>query len=234
MGVVRMVHSLSGKIDEPLYTFAEVARYLHIPISTVRWWTTGGSYATAEGRKASEPIIQISGTAHGPRLSFSNLIELFVLRALCERHKVKLGDIRKAVAYAERKLGIERLLIHPELSTGGGDLLIDYYGELISLKRSGQIALKAILKDALKRVSWEDELPVRLFLSVPERGDRKTVFVDPRIRYGKPVVRGIETSILSARVDAGEALEDIARDYDLPLDLVTDALVFEVGLARAA
>ncbi len=229
-----MGHGLSGKINEPLYTFAEAARYLRIPISTVRWWVTGGSYTTAEGRKASKPIIHTSGRVHGHRLSFSNLIELFILRVLRERHKVKLGDIRKAIEYAEHKLGIERLLIHPELSTGGGDLLIDYYGELVSLKRSGQIALKAILKNALKRVSWEDELPAQLFLSVPEREDRKTVFVDPRIRYGKPVVRGIETAILSARVDAGEPLEDLAQDYDLPLDLVTDALIFEVSLARAA
>jgi len=230
-----MSRALANRVDQPLYTFAEAARYLHIPTSTVRAWSLGREYATSEGKRMFEPVIHVAPAAAAkPRLSFAHLIELYVIRSLREQHSVKLGDIRTAIEYAERKLNIPRLLIHPKLQTIGGDLLIDYYGELISLNRSGQIALRAILKDALKRVNWEDEIPARLFLYVPQREEKKSVFVDPRIRYGKPVVAGVETKVITARIDAGETLEDLARDYAIPLDAITDALVFEASLARAA
>ena len=220
--------------DRPLYTAAEAARFLGIPVSTVRSWIAGRSFPTQEGIKHASPVIRLPKPEGIYRLSLNNLVELYVLRTLRTQHAVRLQDIRRALDYAERELGIERLLIHPKLKTAGGDLFIEYYGQLISLSRSGQVALKEVLKDALKRVEWEKSYPVRLFLPVPTREERKSVYVDPRIRYGRPAVGGVETRVIAARVDAGENLGDLAEDYGIPPEAIMDALVFEGALARAA
>ena len=220
--------------ERPLYTVAEAARYLEIPVSTVRSWISGRRFPTSEGLKESPPVIRLPEPEGGNRLSLSNLVELYVLRTLRTQHAVRLQDIRKALDYAERELGIERLLIHPELKTTGGDLFLEYYGQLISLNRSGQLALKEVLKEALERVVWENDHPVRLFLPVPMREGHKSVFIDPRVRYGRPSVGGVETRVIAARVDAGEDPQALAEDYDLPPEAILDALVFESALARAA
>ncbi len=220
--------------DAPLYTTGEAARYLRIPASTVRAWISGRSFPTTAGTKLSPPVIRLLNREGIYRLSLNNLVELYVLRTLRTQHAVRLQDIRRALDYAERELGIERLLIHPQLKTTGGDLFIERYGQLISLNRSGQVALKEVLKNALERIEWEGSLPARLFLSVPTREERKSICVDPRIHYGRPSVGGVETRVIAARVDAGEDPRELAEDYGLPLDKVMDALVFENTLARAA
>lgn len=220
--------------DTPLYTTGEAARYLRIPASTVRAWIAGRSFPTTEGTKLSPPVIRLANQEGIYRLSLNNLVELYVLRTLRTQHAVRLEDIRRALDYAERELGIERLLIHPQLKTTGGDLFIERYGQLISLNRSGQVALKEVLRNALTRIEWEESLPARLFLSIPTREERKSIYVDPRIHFGRPSVGGVETRVIAARVDAGEDPRELAEDYGLPLDEVMDALVFENTLARAA
>ena len=220
--------------EKPLYSAAEAARFLGIPASTLRTWIRGRSFPKAEGTGYSPPVVQPASEKGIYRLSFNNLIELYVLRALRTRHAVKLHNIRKALDYAESELGIKRLLIHPELRTTGGDLFLERYGDLISLNRSGQLALKEILKHALERVEWEDELPSRLYLPLPTQPERKSVAIDPRIRYGLPAVRGVETKVIAARIDAGEPPNYIAEDYGISYEDVIDAIVFENTLARAA
>lgn len=225
---------MKTKGDQPLYTVSDAARYLHIPASTLHGWIGGRTFLTSSGPRRSPPVITLPEPSGNFRLSFNNLIELYVLRALRTKHSVSLRKIRQALDYAERSLGIQRLLIHKELQTTGGDVFLEYFGDLIDLSKSGQVALKEILKGSLKRVYWEGDLPVRLFLSVPSREERMSVYVDPRAHYGNPTVQGVETRILARRIDAGEEPEELASDYGLELASVIDALIFESALERAA
>jgi len=222
------------KGDQPLYTVSDAARYLNIPASTLHSWVGGRTFPTSNGPRRSPPVINLPVPSGNFRLSFNNLIELYVLRSLRTKHRVSLRKIRQALDYAEGHLGIKRLLIHKELQTTGGDVFLEYFGDLIDLSRSGQVALKEILKGSLKRVTWEGDLPVRLSLIVPSREERMSVYVDPRTHYGNPTVQGVETRVLAKRVDAGEEPEELARDYGLDLDSVIDAIIFESALARAA
>lgn len=72
---------------------------------------------------------------------------------------------------------------------------------------------------------------MRLFLPAPERKGRKSACVDPHIRYGKPLVGGVETRAPARCVDAGEELAELAEDYGLQPEAVMDALIFEGSLA---
>ena len=70
----------------------------------------GRQYPTAEGSGQFPPLIR-PASRQPPLLSFSNLIEAHVLRSLRTDHGVPVKAMRSALAYAERALGIDRLLL---------------------------------------------------------------------------------------------------------------------------
>lgn len=204
--------------DIAAYTVAETARYLRIPTPTLRTWVAG--------RPSSPPLIAASED-DPPRLSFHNVIEAYTLRALRTRHGVSIGKARAAIKYAERKQGITRLLLRPELRTAVGELFLKKYGELINLNRSGQLAIEKLLKDHLKQIRYDDlNLPIQLF---PSATAFQIIVLDPRVAFGRPVIsrRGISTAAIVDRADAGETVEEIAADYDLSTEEVEAAIVYD-------
>jgi len=213
-------------LEMPRYSIADAARFLSIPLATVRSWTWGRSYPSIQGARRFPPLIQ----ADKDGLSFLNLVELHVLRALRETHAVKVKSVRIALNYAENELGIKRLLLREELLTGGGDLFIECYGHLLTLSRHGQLALKELLKRYLQRIDRDDaRIPIRLYPLVTGLDDERHVVIDPRVAFGKPTLKGtgIRTSMIVTRIDAGESIAGIAADYDIAPVLVTSALLYE-------
>ena len=67
--------------DRPAYPLVEAARYLKLPPATLRAWTLGRRYPTTRGKGDFQPLIR-PASGRPPLLSFSNLIEAHVLRAL--------------------------------------------------------------------------------------------------------------------------------------------------------
>src|SRR5258706_15717904 len=65
----------------PAYTLGEAARYLRLPVPTLRAWAVGRVYSTETGRRRSPAALAIAGTKP-PMLSFVNLIEAHVLAAI--------------------------------------------------------------------------------------------------------------------------------------------------------
>lgn len=216
--------------DQPAYPLSEAARYLKLPPATLRAWTLGRPYPTAHGSGHFRPLIR--AVAGQPALlSFWNLIEAHVIRALRTEHGVSIRDLRRAIDFAERKLGVERLLLRPELRSDAGQLFLDRYGELINLSASGQLAMRQVLEAHLKRISWDTaRAPFRLHPFVgAATGDAMPIAIDPTIAFGRPVVvsRGISTAAIVARIDAGETPRELARDYDLSPADIEQAVVYE-------
>jgi uncharacterized protein (DUF433 family) len=216
--------------DLAAYTLAEAARYLRLPAATLRSWVLGRQYPTADGSGQFPPLMR-PASRRPPLLSFSNLIEAHVLRSLRTDHGVPVKALRGALAYAERTLGIDRLLLRPELRTDAGKVFLNRYGELIELSASGQLAMHRLFAEHLKRVEWASRLPVRLypFLSVAAPSEARPIVIDPRIAFGRPVVqrKGISTSAIAERIDAGETVDDIATDYELGPSEIEQAIVYE-------
>jgi uncharacterized protein (DUF433 family) len=216
--------------DEPAYGLAEAARYLKLPSATLRAWILGRRYPTAQGHSLFEPLIR-PAQGKPPLLSFSNLVEAHVLRALRTEHGVPVPEVRKAIQFAEHSLGIERLLLRPELRSGAGRVLLEHYGELINLSASGQLAMKQVLEVHLKRIAWDERFPVRLhpFIATEMVSDRMPIAIDPRLSFGRPVLlsRGVSTAAIVDRIDAGEQITEIAADYELSVDEIQQAVVYE-------
>ena len=154
-----------------------------------------------------------------------------MLRSLRTEYGVPLPQVRKALAYAERELQIDQLLLREELCTVGGQLFLDRYGELTNLSASGQLAMRKVFEAHLKRVEWGKlRFPVRLYpFLVSESADAKSIMIDPQISFGRPVVSKafVSTRSIVDRIDAGEKVEDVARDYDLTQEQVEEAVVYE-------
>ncbi len=217
--------------NQPAYALAEAARYLKLPAATLRSWVAGRPYPKAEGMGRFQPLI------HPPRkqpsmLSFWNLIEAHVLRSLRTDHGVSIRALRQALSYAERKLDIQRLLLRRELRTDAGRVFLDRYGELIELSASGQLAMRQLLEEHLKRVEWDAwRFPVRLypFPSVGATSAEKPIVIDPKIAFGRPVVirAGVSTAAIAERIDARETVEELAADYGLSATEIEQAVLFE-------
>lgn len=217
--------------ESAAYTLAEAARYLRLPPATLRSWVLGRQYPTAEGKSEFPPLIRLA-SRRPPLLSFSNLIEAHVLRALRTEHGVPVKALRSALAYAEKRLGIDRLLLSPELRANAGKVFLERYGELIELSASGQLAMRRLFAEHLKRIEWNaSKLPIKLypFLWGGAPSDARPIVIDPRIAFGRPVVqrKGVSTSTIAERIDAGETVEDVAADYDLSPFEVEQAVLYE-------
>ncbi len=66
-------------------------------------------------------------------------------------------------------------------------------------------------------------------------GDPELILVNPRIAFGKPVIRGtaISTEVVAGRLTAGDTEEELASEYGRTLEEIRAAATFE-GLAVAA
>lgn len=216
--------------DNPAYSIAEAARYARVARGTLRTWVNGRSYTTRAGKRTFQRLIVIPAEDAG-LLSFSNLVEAHVLRALRTEHGVPIAEVRNAIDFAERELSITRLLLRSELLTFAGEVFLEHYGELVNLSRSGQLAMRKLLEAHLRRVEWDgSKLPVRLHPYVQGDGASEHVIaIDPQQAFGRPIVarQGITTGIIADRIDAGETVEELARDYNLSPSEIEEAVLYE-------
>ena len=217
--------------DSPAYTIAEAARYLRLPAATLRSWVLGRSYPVVGGDGRFQPLIQ-PASKQPPFLSFWNLIEAHVLRSFRTDHGVSVPALREALDYAESEFGLERLLLRKELSTSAGELFLEHYGQLINLSASGQLAMRHVFDEHLRRVEWDKWMfPVRLypFVSGKTPTEDHSIAIDPQISFGRPIVvrMGISTAAIAERIDVGETVSDIAKDYELTEIEIQQAILYE-------
>lgn len=208
----------------PSYTMADAARYLRLPVGTLRSWVKGRSYPRAVDEGFFPPLLTLPDDSG--YLSFVNLIEAHVLRALRVNHNVRIADVRTAIKCAEKQLGINHLLISPELRASGGKLFLDTYSELICLSLSGQMAIRQTFDEHLDRIDWD---PLRLFPFLGDSVSDRTVVIDPRLAFGRPVTakRKISTHVIVDRLNAGETAEYLAEDYDIDVSDIKAAVLCE-------
>lgn len=216
--------------NQPAYTLNEAARYLKLPAATLRSWTVGREYPRSGETARFAPLIRAARTTP-TQLSFYNLIEAHVLRSLRVEHGVRIKEVRSALRYAEKSLRIERLLLRKDLRTHAGEVFLEKYGELLNLSASGQLAMRRLLEEHLKRVEWDQgQFPVRLYpFTSTEVSSGKAIAIDPTIAFGRPIVlrAGVSTSTIAERLDAGESVSELVEDYDLTTGEIEEAALYE-------
>jgi len=224
-------------LDVPTYAVMEVAHCLRVPAATVRAWALGRSYPSSTGAKRAKPLIRIADKAM-PSLSFRNLVELHVLSAIRRTHKVQMPAVRRAVDYLRKELQIERPLADQQMTTDGKDLFIERYGKLLNISRGGQLEMKDLVAVYLSRVDRNPRgVPIRLFpFTRPRIEDSpKFVAINPRIQFGRPCIArtGIPTSEVAERYQAGDSVEELAKDYGQETLNIEESLRYECQFSAA-
>lgn len=219
--------------EHPRYTFPEASRATDIPASTLRAWVAGQSYQRTHDRGYFEPVIGRPSEGDS-RLSFTNLIEAHVLRALRTVHEVKLSYIREAMDVAQAEYGIERLLVSPELRTSAGRLFLERYTHLLELSEARQLVMRSVLEQYLQRIEFdESRLPSEFFPfeRSPQNKGRRVVALSPIVSFGRAVLKrtGVSTLAVARRADAGEPREEIMADYGLEEAEFEEAILYEAA-----
>ena len=213
--------------EVPLYGPTEAAKNLDLHVSTLRAWLLGKKYPTIEGKARCEPLIIPAGL-HPPTLSFNNLVELHVLRTLRRHHSVPLARVREAIDAAAQELDIQRPLLS-DLSAAFGEIFLQRFDQLVHLRRSEQLVLQDYFQEQARRVEHDEAgFPRRFYPPVPTLpSPERYILIDPLIRFGRPNVRGVPTSVIAERIDAGEEVDALTADYGIPHHEVLAALRFE-------
>lgn len=199
---------------QPTYNIAEAARYLRVAPATLHSWNE---------RAWKRPAL----------LSFMNLVEAHLLRALRTEQGVDVDKLLMSAKYIGEKRGINPLWVSNELCKEAGDVLIDTYAGLVKVSATSLIAMRHQFKAHLAGIDWDEKgTPVRLFpafagFSIP--GAENTVVIDPMLCFGSPVLAPscVSTAVIAARVDAGETMAELALDYDLHMRDIEAAVLFE-------
>jgi uncharacterized protein (DUF433 family) len=206
--------TLYSRIDSrqiPIYSLQDTARYLRIPASTIRSWTIGHRYSVKSGSNFFAPLIEIS-PAKPYLLSFTNLVEIHVLRAIRQHHQIQLSKV----------------------STDGIDLFVEHYGALIQASQSERHQLEVAIHTHIQRIEADDQgLAIKLypFTRSHEENNPRIVVVDPRIAFGRLTIdgTGIATSILKERYSAGDSIDELAADYECDRLSIEEAIRCELS-----
>ena len=210
------------------YGVTQAAHYLGLSETTLRQWVMGRPYPVKTGADFSGPLIRLPHPDR-PLLSFTNLVEAYVLASLRRKHQIKMRKIRLALSYLEEELDSEHPLATEQLESAGGSLFIKKYGQLIDLPESGQTAIEAVLKPYLQRIEHDAAGLAERLYPVRRLADAtapRVVVIDPEVSFGRPAVagRGISVAIIVDRFSSGESMADLAEDYDLTTQQIEEAI----------
>jgi uncharacterized protein (DUF433 family) len=232
------MNSLYGNIDPrdiPIYSINDAARYLWIPSSTIRSWTLGQAYPVKDGSNFFDPLIEIK-QRKPYLLSFTNLIEIHILRGIRQHHQIKLNKVREALDFINKKFNIPHPLATQQFSTDGADLFIEYYGELIRASKKTIDRFKQEVNIHLERIEpdeWGFAGKLYPFTRPHEQQSLRVVVIDPRIAFGRLTIAGtgIPTSILKERYSAGDSIDELATDYGCDKLAIEEVIRSELNIA---
>jgi uncharacterized protein (DUF433 family) len=219
----------------PAYRLADAAKYLNLAAPTLRSWIKGYYYRTLGGRRQFKPVFSLPD-ADVPLLSYTNLVEAFVLSSLRRKYKIDLYKIRKAIKSLQKEFNSRHPLAEHRFETNGIDIFVETYGDLVNVGLDGQLAMRELLQNYLKRVEHDPAgKAARLYPFIRLNGAEqpKNVVINPYVSFGKPVITGtgLPTRVVAERYKAGDSIPQIARDYGRKKEEIDDAIRYELRVA---
>lgn len=221
--------------DMPAYRLSDAAKYLDIAPPTLRSWIKGYYYPVKGGRKFFKPVFSLPDPDL-PLLSYTNLVEAFVLSSLRRKHCIDLYKIRKAIASLKRTFASPHPLAEHRFETNGVDIFVEQYGDLINVGLDDQLAMRQVLQEYLMRVEHDPSgKAARLypFIRLNGTAQPKHVVINPYVSFGKPVIAGtgLPTRVVAERFKAGDTIPQLASDYGRKEEEIDDAIRYELRVA---
>lgn len=220
-------------LDREMFTEAEAARLLRVPQRTLNYWLEGGTFRGVTYR----PVIREEPRGSHDVVTWAEFVEAGLLREYRQTHRVPMAELRAFIDSMRKKFRVPYPLAHERPYVSGRELLSKAQDEtgleaglcLVAFVR-GQYVLTPAADAFYKRVTWEGDTAAAWR---PHDDPQSPVVMHPGMRGGRPAVRGISTEALWEQEQSGEAVSDIAADFDLAEEDVIWALAYETS-ARAA
>ena len=201
----------------PSYRISDAARYAGAHPNTVAAWHRGTC-----------PLLTDLERREG--LSYVQLVEVAFV-SFFRKQGISMPKIRTARSFLSEDLQCEYPFTRFRFKTEGMNILMEHHralgltnvSQLVVANRRGQLAWGDLLGNKFMEFDYEYEMALRWHPAGPE----SQVVIDPRFRWGRPMVQGLETWAIVDSFEAGEPLAVIAEEYDITLDGIRDALRFE-------
>lgn len=220
-------------IGKGIYSYGECARLLGITNQKVRGWYRGWP-------RGSDKLIQseYEGLFDSPTVSFLDFVDAAVALTLNAKHGVSIPMIRKLRKKLSTELGTSHPFARkdffifpvsrPIIFIGDAQTTGDY--ELIEVLMQ-QRAFPKLMLPFLSKVEYDDA--TKLAQVFPLLG---SVILDPRRKYGKPIVRGtgMPTALLHECYVATQSEDEVADWYNVTTEDVLEAVRFETEFAGIA
>lgn len=214
-----MIYGEVSAREYPLYSRRDVSEALRMPYSTLYWWLRSN-------HKAS--LISVSPTDRA--LNFLQLSEAFAIDYMRKTLGISLPKIRQASEYLRENLKIRYPLINPGIRVGTDVYFKNARDILFNASSHGQVESEELIGEYISRIEFEEDgLPDVVYPWIPgKERKRKSIQINPRIRFGQPTIAGtgISVAVVQDRYEAGESPEDIAASYEISYARVEDALAY--------
>jgi uncharacterized protein (DUF433 family) len=228
--------------DIPAYPVDLAARLLLLPASTLKAWVFGqvwkqkepGSKKTVE--RFFRPLLLPPNPAEH-MLSFVNLVEAHVLKAVRRKYFVQMERVREVIEELKTSHHTDHPLADVDLLAGGGSLYSDH-GQLLNLTMGKQVAMD-FLRVYLSRIDRTIEgVATRLFpfvanpIKVGKRvieQDIRIIAIDPYVSFGRPIINGtgIPTDAIADRFWGGDSIDELVNDFQVSKSDIEYALRYE-------
>jgi uncharacterized protein (DUF433 family) len=210
---------LRERLLAPVYSIADAAKYADAHPNTVAYWHRGG-----------DPILDRGSDKSGTPLSYLELAEVAFV-AVMRARGITMPRIRSAREYLHDKLGSPYPFASVKFKTEGIHILLNLRdfspnadeNDVIIADQGGQTAWGEMLSKKFHEFDYVHDLAMRWF----PQGRSSPVFIDPRIAFGEPNVKGVPTKSLRGRAIAGDSFNSIKADFRLTIPEIRAALQFE-------
>ncbi|SEG44417.1 Uncharacterized conserved protein, DUF433 family [Bryocella elongata] len=209
--------------DAPAYSVVQAAHYVGLPTATLRDWV------------GPRGLIM---TPKPKNLSFNNLAEAHVLRAMRRHHKLPMQGIRKALEQLALIHGTPHPLLDESFRTDGVSLCIEEEGRVVNLTRKLQTEMREFVDLYCDRIQRQDGQAAKLYPFIKnESADApRHISISPVIAFGRPVLAdtGISTAVIAGRFMADDSITDLAQEYAVEIGALEDAIRWEMLKGKAA
>ena len=210
--------------DAPTYSARQASHYVGVPYQTLRGWIAG------EG---------LISTPRPSVLSFNNLAEAHVLKAMRKVHLLPLQKIRRALRELSRIRKTDHPLLDESFETDGVSLCIRDDEEVINLSKNRQREFQEFVSLYLHRIHRNsDGIATHLypFISSDDASEPRHISISPQVSFGRPVLvgTGVSTSVIAGRFAARDSISDLAKEYEVDTKILEDAIRWEMLKGRAA
>jgi uncharacterized protein (DUF433 family) len=224
-------------LDRPVYGYGDVDRLLGLSSGTARRWIDG-----YKRRKEYPPIVREAPTGV-ESVTWGEFVETSLLAGYREAG-LRIVRLRSIVQGLRRELGVPYPLAHLRPLVDGPTLTLvnrledreelDPDLRMVVRVQDGQLLLAAPVRQfkvnaIYAEISTKTDHADSVVVGFNPLGPERAVRIDPRRKFGQPVVRAVPTAVLYEQYSAGDSVELIADAYDLTRNQVLDAIEFERG-----